>query len=256
MSKISLKKIFSLKKKNIGITSVTSYDASFAKLADECGIDIILVGDSLGEVVQGMKNTHSVSISDICYHTKNVARGIKSAFLVSDMPKNSFDTKRQALTNALKIINYGGADMVKIESKPKQIKIVQHLVENNIKVCGHIGIQPQNIANKKLYKKMGKTLKESNMLINEAKDLQNAGVELLVLECIDKICASKIKNSLKIPVIGIGSGNDCDGQIRVIYDIFNMSFNGSPGFMNRKRSVKNPLKDLLVNYIKLTKDFK
>ena len=172
------------------------------------------------------------------------------------MPKNSFDTKRKALTNALKIINYGGADMVKIESKPQQIKIVQYLVENNIKVCGHIGIQPQNIANKKLYKKMGKTLKESNMLINEAKDLQNAGVELLVLECIDKICASKIKNSLKIPVIGIGSGNDCDGQIRVIYDIFNMSFNGSPGFMNRKKSVKNPLKDLLVNYIKLTKDFK
>ena len=155
MSKISLKKISSLKKNNIGITSVTSYDASFAKLADECGIDIILVGDSLGEVVQGMKNTHSVSISDICYHTKNVARGIKSAFLVSDMPKNSFDTKRQALTNALKIINYGGADMVKIESKPQQIKIVQHLVENNIKVCGHIGIQPQNIANKKLYKKKG-----------------------------------------------------------------------------------------------------
>ena len=256
MSKISLKKIFSLKKKNIGITSVTSYDASFAKLADECGIDIILVGDSLGEVVQGMKNTHSVTISDICYHTKSVARGIKNAYLVSDMPKNSFDTKRLALKNAMKIINYGGADMVKIESKPQQIKIVQYLVENNIKVCGHIGIQPQNIANKKLYKKKGKTLKESTMLINEAKSLQNAGVELLVLECIDEICASKIKNSLKIPVIGIGYGNDCDGQIRVIYDIFNMSFNGSPGFMNRKRSVKNPLKDLLVNYIKLTKDFK
>ena len=156
MSKISLKKIFSLKKKNIGITSVTSYDASFAKLADECGVDIILVGDSLGEVVQGMKNTHSVTISDICYHTKNVARGIKSAFLVSDMPKNSFDTKRQALKNAMKIIIYGGADMVKIESKPQQIKIIQHLVENNIKVCGHIGIQPQSIANKKLYKKKGK----------------------------------------------------------------------------------------------------
>ena len=256
MSKISLKKISSLKKKKIGITSVTSYDASFAKLADECGIDIILVGDSLGEVVQGMKNTHSVTINDICYHTKNVARGIKNAYLISDMHKNSFNTKRQALTNALKIINSGKADMVKIESKPQQIKIVQHLVKNNIKVCGHIGIQPQNIANKKSYKKMGKTLKESSTLINEAKDLQKAGVELLVLECIDKTCASKIKNTLKIPVIGIGSGNDCDGQIRVIYDIFNMSFNGSPGFLNRKGSVKNPFKDLLVNYVKLTKDFK
>ena len=256
MSKISLKKIFSLKKKNIGITSVTSYDASFAKLADECGVDIILVGDSLGEVVQGMKNTHSVTISDICYHTKSVARGIKNAYLVSDMPKNSFNSKRQALANALKIINYGGADMVKIESKPQQVEIIQHLVKNNIRVCGHIGVQPQNIANKKLYKKMGKTPKESNALINQAKDLQDAGAELLVLECINNMCASKIKNILKIPVIGIGSGNDCDGQIRVIYDIFNMSFNGSPGFMNRKRSVKNPLKNLLKNYIKLTKDFK
>ena len=103
---------------------------------------------------------------------------------------------------------------------------------------------------------MGKTVKESKRLIEEAINLQIAGVELLVLECIDNICASKIKTALKIPVIGIGSGNDCDGQIRVIYDIFNMSFNGAPGFMNRKGSWKNPLKDLLSNYIKLTKNFR
>lgn len=256
MSKKNLKKISSLKKNNIGITSVTSYDASFAKLADECGIDIILVGDSLGEVIQGMKNTHSVTIQDICYHTQNVARGIKNAYLISDMPKNSFNTKRQALTNALKIIKHGKADMVKIESRPQQIEIVQHLVKNNIKVCGHIGIQPQNITSRKAYKKMGKTVKESKRLIEEAINLQIAGVELLVLECIDNICASKIKTALKIPVIGIGSGNDCDGQIRVIYDIFNMSFNGAPGFMNRKGSWKNPLKDLLSDYIKLTKNFR
>ena len=123
MIKKNLKYLLSLKKNNIVITSVTSYDASFAKLADECGVDIILVGDSLGEVIKGAKNTHSVTVDEICYHTKNVSKGIKQAYLISDMPKNSFRTKRQALANANKITKKGLADMIKIESTPMQLDL-------------------------------------------------------------------------------------------------------------------------------------
>ena len=255
MTKKTLKKLLCLKKSNIGISCVTSYDASFAKLADESDIDIILVGDSLGEVIKGMRNTHSVTVDDICYHTKNVSQGIKYAYLIADMPINSYQTKKQALANALKITKNGMADMVKLESTPKQINIVKYLIENKIKVCGHIGIQPQKIANKKLYRKIGTTAGEANELIKEALLLQEAGAHILIAECIDGNCAKKIRNMLKIPLIGIGSGNNCDGQVRVIYDLFNISFNGSPGFMNNKRIKKNPFKDILMDYIKSTKKF-
>ena len=255
MPKKTLKKLLCLKKNKIGISCVTSYDASFAKLADDCDIDIILVGDSLGEVVKGMKNTHSVTVNDICYHTKNVSQGIEHAYLIADMPINSFRTKKEALENAQKITKSGMADMVKIESTPKQINIVKHLVKNKIRVCGHIGIQPQNISNKKSYRKMGTTVGEANELIKEALLLQEAGVDILIAECIDGNCAKKLRNMLKIPIIGIGSGNNCDGQVRVIFDIFNISFNGSPGFMSNKRIKKNPFKDMLMDYIKSTKKF-
>ena len=168
---------------------------------------------------------------------------------------DSYQTKKQALANALKITKNGMADMVKLESTPKQINIVKYLIENKIKVCGHIGIQPQKIANKKLYRKIGTTAGEANELIREALLLQEAGAHILIAECIDGNCAKKIRNMLKIPLIGIGSGNNCDGQVRVIYDLFNISFNGSPGFMNNKRIKKNPFKDILIDYIKSTKKF-
>ena len=253
MTKKNLQYLLSLKKKNILITSVTSYDASFAKLADDCGVDIILVGDSLGEVIKGAKNTHSVTVDDICYHTKSVSKGIKYAYLISDMPKHSFITKRQALSNAIKITEKGLADMIKIESTPKQLDIVKHLINNKIKVCGHIGIQPQNI-NKKSYRKIGTTTRECKGLIRHALMLQDSGVKLIVAECIDNRCAEKISNILKIPLIGIGSGSKCDGQIRVIYDIFNISFNGKPGFLKDQESQKNPLKDILIGYLKSMKN--
>ena len=253
MAKITLNKLLLLKKQNIGITSVTSYDASFAKLADESGIDIILVGDSLGEVIKGMKNTHSVTVDDICYHTQNVSNGNKNAYLISDMPKNSFNTKKQALRNAKKITKKGLADMVKIESKPNQADIIKYLTKNDIEVCGHIGIKPQYITNKKSYRKIGSHSKEANNLVKEALMLQNAGVKIIVAECIDSKCAKRIMDLLTIPLIGIGSGNYCDGQIRVMYDLFGVSFNGTPKFMESKSYNSNPLKNILSKYVNHTR---
>ena len=151
MPKISLKKLNFLKKNKIGISALTSYDASFAKLADNCGIDIILVGDSLGEVIQGNPNTHSVTMNDMCYHTKIVSKAIKKAFLIADMPKNSYKTKNQALKNAKKLVAKNMADMVKIEFQEKDVEIVEHLISHNILVCSHIGILPKiNLTIRKL----------------------------------------------------------------------------------------------------------
>ena len=256
MSKLSLTKIKSLKKNKIGISAITSYDASFAKLADDCGINIILVGDSLGEVIQGQPNTHSVTMNDMCYHTEIVSRAIKTAVLITDMPKDSYKNKSQALKNAKRLTGTTMADMVKIEFNGKEIEIIEHLISNHIPVCCHIGILPQTINNKKGYKKAGKTKDEANKLINQAILIEKSGCQMLIVECIDKKVTKIISKTLDIPVIGIGSGKNCDGQIRVLYDLFNISFNGVPGFINSKEIKPNPIKKISDKYILATSRFK
>ena len=249
MSRMTLKKINSLKKNRIGISALTSYDASFAKLIDDCGVDIILVGDSLGEVIQGYRNTHSVTMNHMCYHTEIVSRAIKKAFLIADMPKNSYETKSQALRNAKKLLGTNMADMVKIEFDKKYLGIMEHLISSGIPVCSHIGILPQTISNKKDYKRIGKTMNEANRLIHEADLIEKAGSQILIVECVDSNIAKKITKNLNIPVIGIGSGKSCDGQIRVIYDLFDISFNGAPGFINSENIRLNPIKKTIDKYI-------
>jgi 3-methyl-2-oxobutanoate hydroxymethyltransferase len=256
MPKISLKYINSLKKNKIGISALTSYDASFAKLADNCGIDIILIGDSLGEVIQGSSNTHSVTMNDMCYHTKIVSKAIKKAFLIADMPKDSYKTKSQALKNAKKLVAKNMADMVKIEFKEKDIEVVKYLISHNILVCSHIGILPQTIKNRSDYKKVGKTRHEANDLINEAMLVEKLGSQILIVECIDEKVAKIIAKKLYIPVIGIGSGKNCDGQIRVIYDLFEISFNGIPGFLKSENKKSNPIQKILEKYIANTNKYK
>jgi len=256
MPKISLKKINSLKKNKIGISALTSYDASFAKLADNCGVDIILVGDSLGEVIQGKPNTHSVTMNDMCYHTKIVSGAIKKAFLIADMPKNSYKTKSQALNNAKKLVAKNMADMVKIEFKEKDAEIIRYLISHNISVCSHIGVLPQTIKNKSGYKKVGKTTYEANRLIDEAVFIEKLGSQMLIVECIDEKVTKTISRNLHIPVIGIGSGKSCDGQIRVIYDLFEISFNGIPGFLKSKNKKLNPMRTIMKKYITNTNKYK
>ena len=251
MKKVTLNNIKSYKKNNRGISSITSYDASFAKLLDELGVDIVLVGDSLGEVVHGSRNTHSVTMTDMIYHTRCVARGLKRAYLISDMPKNSYKSKRQALHNAKKLLGKNLANMVKLETTIDDVDIIKHLVEKNIPVCGHIGVRPQLLKSKKEYKKIGNNSNERDNLINEAKAIELAGVKLMIVECVDSIVAKIITESLKIPVIGIGSGKHCDGQIRVVYDILGLSFNGLPGFI--EKNSKPSLKDIFMKYIKSVK---
>jgi len=257
MPKLSIKKINSMKKNKIGIACLTAYDASFAKLIDECGINIILVGDSLGQVIQASKNTHSVSMEDMLYHTKLVSKGRKNAYLIADMPINSYKKTTQAAVNARRFINECGAEMVKIETNMNNFDILSYLNDKDIPVCAHIGIRPQEIKSSAEYKKQGKTTKSKSCILNEAILAEQAGAKLLIVECIEENLAKEISLKLSIPVIGIASGKYCDGQILVSYDLFGISFNGIPKFIDKKyfkiQSIKKRLKKFIQNTQKLPK---
>ena len=254
MSKITLKKIYSMKKKYIGIACLTAYDASFAKYIDDCGIDIILVGDSLGVVVQGHVNTHDVTQSDIEYHTGLVSRGNKNAYLISDMPINTYDTPKQALKNAKRLIKNCGAQMVKLETDVTHLKTIEFLTREKIPVCAHIGIKPQRIISNSEYRKQGKTIETKNNILNEANLIEKAGAKLLIVECIDETLANTISKQLSIPVIGIASGKKCDGQILVLYDLLNISFSGVPKFVDKSFFQIKDIHKRIKSFIKKTRN--
>ncbi len=203
------------------ITALTAYDALCANIIDNSGIDIILVGDSLGMVVQGGNNTLSVSMTDMLYHTKIVAKQVKNSLLIADMPYKSYENISLALENAHKFYQHG-AKMVKLEGGKEKESIIKALIADNIAVCGHLGLLPQSIKKASDYKVQGQTQYEADKIISNAKLLQQLGVKMLVLECVPATLAKKITNLLTIPTIGIGAGIDCDGQVLVLTDVLGM----------------------------------
>ena len=208
-----------LKKGKNKIVSLTAYSKNFAKILDNY-CDIILVGDSMANVLYGMKNTHQITIENIIQHSISVKKGIKKSLMVVDMPKGSYDSPAQAKRNAKLIYRKTNCDAVKIESNSKNFKIIREIVNTKIPVMGHIGYTPQF---KKKFKVEGKNMKEKKKLINEAVLVEKAGAFSVVLECITPKTAKKITNLLKIPTIGIGSSSYCDGQILVTDDIIGLS---------------------------------
>jgi len=249
MKKITLKKIYLKKEKHVGIACLTAYDASFAQYLDDCGVDIILVGDSLGVVIQGYKNTHKVSQSNIEYHTKLVSRGRKKSYLIADMPINTYKEPKQALRNAKKLINECGAEMIKIETNKANLNVLNYLAKNNIPVCAHIGIKPQHIKFPHEYKRQGKTSKSKLNILKEATFVEKAGAKLLIVECVEESLAREISKKLSIPVIGIASGKYCDGQILVLYDLLGISFNGIPKFIDKKYFKTKNIKERIKKFI-------
>lgn len=226
-----------MKQNSVKISCLTAYDASFSVILDESGVDILLVGDSLGMVVQGHVSTIPVSIEDMVYHTRCVAMARKRAFVVSDLPFMSYTTPDSAVENAAKLMQEGGAQMVKLEGA--RIEIVQFLVDLGVPVCGHLGLLPQSINQLGSYGVQGKGNAEAAKIIDDALSLEQAGASLLVLECIPATLAGKITDQLQIPVIGIGAGPDCDGQVLVLYDMLGISTGKRPRFS------KNYLQDAL-----------
>ena len=206
------------------ISCVTAYDASMSKFLESQGINIVLVGDSLGQVIKGNKNTHDVSLDEIIYHTKCVKAGIKKAILMVDFPKNTYNTKKQALYHARKLLRETRADIIKLEVN-NNLHVVRHLINSNIPVCAHLGLLPQSIKSKSGFRKYGKTTKEANFILKNALTLDAMGAQIILLECIEAGLSKKITNTVSCPVIGLGSGKYLDGQVAVIYDLLGISFN-------------------------------
>ena len=225
-----------IRRKNSGekITALTAYDYNFAKLLDATDLDIILVGDSLGMVFLGQENTLSVTMDNMVYHTRAVKQGVKRALVVSDMPFMSYQVSvEQALKNAGRLIQDGGASGVKLEGGALMAERVRAISQAGIPVMGHIGLTPQSIHQFGGYKVQGKNYLDSKKIKQDAHDLQSAGVFALVLEGIPSGLAEEITAELKIPTIGIGAGAKCDGQILVLHDLLGLNQDFVPKFVKQ-----------------------
>ena len=222
------------------ITCLTAYDASIAKLIDTAGVDIVLIGDSLGMVIKGAENTRSVSMKDMIYHTEIVAKACKQALVIADMPFHSYENSKTALANAKELIN-NGANMVKIEGGSENIGVIKALVSDGINVCGHLGLQPQLVVDSSGYKVQGRDEDSAQTILDNAKLLDSLGVSILVLECVPSDLAKSITNTIKIPTIGIGAGKECDGQVLVSYDMLGISLGKQPRFVRNFLNTENTI---------------
>lgn len=227
---MTLTQLRKIKEQGEKITCLTAYDASFAHLLDEAGIEILLVGDSLGMVVQGHDSTLPVTVDNMIYHCQQVHRSNKQALLVVDMPFMSYAIPETALENAARLMAEGQAQVVKLEGGSWLVETVQLLTERGIPVCAHLGLTPQSVHQLGGYRVQGRDEIVAERLHNDAMALEAAGASLLVLECVPAKLAAEITASLEIPVIGIGAGVDCDGQVLVLYDLLGITPGKSPSF--------------------------
>lgn len=219
-----------MKKQGEKIVSLTAYDASFAGILDDAGVEMILVGDSLGMVVQGESSTVPVTIDEMIYHTRCVAKGIKRALLIADMPFMSYPNADLAAENAAKLMQQGHAHMVKLEGGKKIIATVEHLVNQGIPVCGHLGLLPQSVNQLGGYLIQGKSQEQADIIINDAIALERAGASAIVVECVPAKLGKLLSEAVLIPIIGIGAGVDCDGQVLVSYDMLDITQGKRPKF--------------------------
>ncbi len=236
------------------IACVTCYDASFAVLVDDAGADLVLVGDSLGMVIQGHDTTVPVTMDDVIYHSKVVARGLYRPFLVADMPFMSYSSKEQALTNAVRLMQEGGAKMVKLEGGAGQIEIVEFLAGHDIPVCAHLGLKPQSVHKIGGFRVQGREEEQAERMEDDARALESAGADIVLLECIPSALGGRITRSLSVPVIGIGAGPDVDGQILVLYDLLDITSGRKPRFVrNFMEGATGPL-NAVERYVAAVRD--
>ena len=213
------------------IAALTCYDASFAVLLDEAGVDVVLVGDSLGMVIQGHDTTVPVTVDDVIYHTRAVARGLSRPFLVADLPFMSYASPEQALLNSVRLMQEGGARMVKLETGAEQLRIVEFLAGHDIAVCAHLGLKPQSVHKTGGFRVQGREQDVAERLLQEARDLESAGADIVLLECIPRALGKAITEAVDVPVIGIGAGPETGGQIQVLYDILDITSGRKPRFV-------------------------
>jgi 3-methyl-2-oxobutanoate hydroxymethyltransferase len=224
------------------IAALTCYDASFAVLLDEADVDLVLVGDSLGMVIQGHDTTVPVTMDHMVYHTRAVARGLYRPFLVADLPFMSYSSPEQALANSVRLMQEGGARMVKLESGAEQLRIVEFLAGHDIAVCAHLGLKPQSVHKTGGFRVQGRQKDAAERIQREALDLESAGADILLLECIPNELGQAVTEAVAVPVIGIGAGPGASGQIQVLYDILDITSGRKPKFVrNFMQGVDSPL---------------
>ena len=247
--KVSAPSLRSSKQRGERLVCLTAYDYPTARIVDEAGIDVILVGDSLGNVVLGYGNTVPVTLEEILIHLKAVRRAVQRALLVADMPYGSFHTgDDDAVRNALRLVKEGGAEAIKLEGGHKRVHLVKRLVDEEISVMGHIGLTPQSINQLGAYRVQGKTALSAQQLIDDAKAMEDAGAFAVVLEVVPREIAKMITESIRIPTIGIGAGVHCDIQVLVLHDMLGLGFGKQARFVRPYANLREVMTDAVSRY--------
>ena len=231
------------------ITALTCYDASFAAVLERAELDIALVGDSLGMVVQGQGSTLPVTLEQMVYHCKAVARGLRTPLLIADMPFMSYRDVPVAMDSATRLLAEGGAAMVKVEGAGWVVDVINALAERDVPVCAHLGLTPQSVHKLGGYRVQGKLEAQAQQLLGDAQAVSNAGADLLVLECVPAELATRITREVSIPTIGIGAGAGCDGQILVVYDLLGLTPGKRPRFSRNFLQGHDSIEAALAAYV-------
>lgn len=254
MRRITTSTLRKMKQDGEKIACLTAYDACFSRIVDAAGVEIILVGDSLGMVVQGHDNTTPVTMDEMVYHTRMVSRGSDNALIMADMPFMSYNSTEQALANAGRLMKEGGAQMVKLEGGTPMLDIVQAMADYGIPVCAHLGLLPQSVHKLGGYRQQGKDALAAKDILQDALAMEAAGADLVLLECVPAALGKEISAALKVPVIGIGAGPGCDSQVLVLHDVLGISGGYQPSFSKNFLQDAADIPAAVAAYVRAVKD--
>lgn len=254
MHDITITTLNDMKARGEKIAVLTSYDASFTRQAEAAGVEVLLVGDSLGMVVQGHESTLPVTLEEMVYHTACVARASRRALIIADLPFMTHNDPQQALASAGALMKQGGAHMVKLEGGSPQLDMVRALTARGVPVCGHLGLLPQSVHRLGGYRVQGKDRHSATRILEDACALAEAGAQLLVLECVPGVLAAEVARAVDIPVIGIGAGAETDGQVLVLYDVLGITPGKRPSFSKDFLAEAGSVPAALTAYVRAVKD--
>lgn len=254
MSRITITQLKKMKQAGEKIACLTAYDASFAHILDNAGVDILLVGDSLGMVIQGQDTTLPVTLDEMIYHSRAVRAGSEKALLMVDMPFMADATPAQALLSAARLMKEGGAQMLKLEGGEAMLATVEALAVRGIPVCSHLGLLPQSVHKMGGYRVQGRDEAGALSMINDARAMQAAGADMLLLECVPATLAAEISRAVEIPVIGIGAGSDVDAQVLVLYDMLGITPGKRPSFSHDFLAGASDIPAAVAAYVQAVKD--
>jgi 3-methyl-2-oxobutanoate hydroxymethyltransferase len=253
MSRINLTTLHRMKKEGEKIAVLTAYDASFASLVEQAGTEVLLVGDSLGNVLQGRDSTVPVTLDDMVYHTRLVRNGSERAFIVADMPFLSYASPEQAVATAARLMKEGGAQMVKLEGGAVMVEAVRRLTSLGIPVCAHLGLLPQSVHKMGGYRIQGREARDAEAMLADARAMDEAGADMLVLECVPQALARQISEAVSMLVIGIGAGAGTDGQVLVLYDMLGITPGKRPSFSHDFLAETGSVAAALAAYVEQVK---